>query len=440
MSVEASTGVKSKSSDAVRAYLNALSIDRNIVVIFPKWVTRYGLDERMLMNKGMYGSKSGALSWEIWFDSKAVTEREFRELQIAKSVYVKKIEDVVVRMYRHSDDIRVSCADEVILIRECEKLSELIRMSEWVLPILFLGIEIEYGEGVVLLRYTSKIMQLKEKFSALIDQYNPKLRKRMTWLPSNALDADDKFAEEQLRMLSEETMSDYRGIVGSLNFIVTLRPDAKFPQHVVASRMMAPREWDMFCLIWYLEYMIETADYPLVLGGPQVSLECMSDASFAIMPERRSIKSHFVRTCPLSGAIEASVDTIRVAVTSIWEAEVMAASDGLDSLKYFENVCDELFIDRCERSKSRVDSESGMEWFESKKISQRSRHIDIKYFHNKHAVQEGFVDMEFVTGEENESDLLTKILYAERIRKLSQRILGHRLVLGLGYAGIIEDV
>ena len=41
--------------------------------------------------------------------------------------------------------------------------------------------------------------------------------------------------------------------------------------------------------------------------------------------------------------------------------------------------------------------------------------------------------MEFVSGEENESDLLTKILYPARIRKLTQLILGHRLVRGLGY-------
>ena len=47
--------------------------------------------------------------------------------------------------------------------------------------------------------------------------------------------------------------------------------------------------------------------------------------------------------------------------------------------------------------------------------------------------------MEFVSGEENESDLLTKILYPARIRKLTQLILGHRLVRGLGFAGIIED-
>ena len=106
--------------------------------------------ECLFMNKELYGSKGGALTQEIWFDSKAVVEREFREILIANSVYVKKLNGEVVRMCRHSDDVRVSCVDETILEHECQKMSELIRMSKWTLPISFLGIEIEYGDKVVL--------------------------------------------------------------------------------------------------------------------------------------------------------------------------------------------------------------------------------------------------------------------------------------------------
>ena len=105
-----------------------------------------------------------------------------------------------------------------------------------------------------------------------------------------------------------------------------------------------------------MEYVINTAEFPLVLGGPELNLECMSDASFGIWSEKRSIKSHFVRTGSFSGAIEASVDTIKVAVTSIWEAEVMAASDGIDSLSYFENLSDELKFNFKSTSKIRIDS------------------------------------------------------------------------------------
>ena len=333
----------------------------------------------------------------------------------------------------------MSCSDDEILESECKELSDLIRMTGWEEALMFLGCEIEYGDGVILLRFTAKIYQVRDKYEEHILMYNPKRRKRVTWLPSNALDSDDCFTEDKLAALDDDMTTDYRGIVGALNFISLLRPDAKFPQHVVAGRMQKPREWDMFCIIWYLEYMVGTADYPLVLGGPEVNINARSDASFAIMSEKRSIKSHFVRTGPLSGAIESSVDTIRAAVDSIWDAEVMATSDAINTLLYCENVGNELEYPMENEHNVDIDSASGIDWFESSKISQRSRHVQIKYYKCKHLVQEGAVNICFVEGEHNEADILTKVLAAARLRKLTRMILGHVLVSGLGYEGVLED-
>ena len=96
---------------------------------------------------------------------------------------------------------------------------------------------------------TVKIMELKGKFSELIDQYNPNKRVRNSWLPRNALDAIESLTEEQLKILDDELTTQYRAVVESINFISTMRPDAQFPQHVTASRMKGPRERDMFCRI-----------------------------------------------------------------------------------------------------------------------------------------------------------------------------------------------
>jgi len=71
-------------------------------------------------------------------------------------------------------------------------------------------------------------------------------------------------------------------------------------------------------------------------------------------------------------------------------------------------------------------------------VSDRSRHLQIKYYHTKHSMQEGIATGEFVNGENNEADLLTKIMGASRTRKLTRKLLGHILVLGCGYRGVIE--
>jgi hypothetical protein len=187
-----------------------------------------------------------------------------------------------------------------------------------------------------------------------------------------------------------------------------------------------------------LEFFINTSDWPLVLGGPKVDFEVMSDASFGIMKEKRSIKANFGRTGPLPGAVCANVDTVRVAATNVFEVEVMAASDGVDTMQYGLNILEDLVIENGNSKLLRVDNEGSIEWFENKRISSRSRHIQMKYFHTRHSIEENLINMEFVSGEENEADILTKVLGADRYRVLARKILGHPLVSGKGLSGVIE--
>jgi hypothetical protein len=440
MSVSASLGLYSLAADAVRAYLNAESIDNNLVVILPDDVINMdlGLEKYMKLDKGVYGSRSGALSYEIWFDKRAVMERQFQKCLIARSVYIKEVNGSIIRKYRHSDDCVDFCDDEEVLINECRELSKIIRLSEWVKPEKFVGISIEYADRVVLLRQSEYIMEVEEEFHDLIIKYNRQRRTRLTRLPANALDDDLNFTEEQLSLLDYDSVSEYRSVVGALNWIASLRMDCKFPQHVVAGRMQSPREWDMFCAIWYLEYVINTADYPLVLGGPVVDPQGSSDASFGTMREKRSVKAHLIRTGPLSGAILASTDTIKIATTSVWDCEVQAASDLVDSLQYTMNLCEDLKLETENNRICQLDSQSARDWYMSNKINAKSRHLQIKYYHTKHSVQEGLVNLEFIEGEENDSDLNTKTCGIARTRKLTRKILGHWLVLRQGYRGIIE--
>ena len=107
----------------------------------------------------------------------------------------------------------------------------------------------------------------------------------------------------------------------------------------------------------------------------------------------------------------------------------MAASDGVDTLQYGLDILEDLL---------RVNNEGSLEWFVGQKVSVRSRHFQYKYYHARHSVEENLVHMEFVSGEENEADILTKILGAKRYLTLARKILGHWLVLGKGIRGIIE--
>ena len=398
MSCGISSGDFILKSDATRAYLNAISIDRNLVVMFAEEVLQLGLgfEKYMLINKGVYGTKKGALSWEYFFEDKAVDKMNFKKLLVAKSIYIKEVADKVVRLFRHSDDCMMSGSNKESVVAECEKLSLEIRMSPWGEVDLFLGAEFEYFENVVLIRQTGKINEAKVKYETLFLEFNPKRRTRNCPLPSNALEEEELLFEEDRAFLNEESTTAYRGIVGITGWIVTTRFDGKFAHHVAASRMNKPRRWDLRCAVWFVEFLVNTVDWPLVLGGPIIDIEVMSDGSHAIMPERRSIIAHFMRTGPLSGAVYAEVETVKIAVTNIFEVEVKAASNAVDTLQYGITILNELRFRNENSRRVRVDNEGSIEWFSSNRVTERSRHFQIRYFHVRHSAQEGLCNMEWV--------------------------------------------
>ena len=443
LSCSVSDGDHIMKSDVVRAYLNALSIDRNLVVEIPQDVLdlNMGFERYMLINKGVYGTKKGALSWEIFFDNIVVDKLGFKKCLIATSVYTKVVDGCIVRLLRHSDDVAAFGPQRESVEKICKLISAEIRMSEWEPMLSFLGAEMEYVDNVVLVRQTAKINEAVEKYQDVLKLFNPSDRVRQSPLPINALESDENLKLNYGEFINSEGTAMLRGIVGCIGWITTIRFDCKFAYHVIAGRTSSARLWDLYCAAWCLEFLKFSVDWPLVLGGPIIDLRAMTDASLAIMEERKSIKSNFMRTGPLSGAILAEVDTIRAAVTSIFDAEVMAASDGVDNLSYGINLLSELAYENEGSLEVMVDSESAIEWFNSKKIGERSRHLQLKYFHCRHFVQDGLCRLCFVQGDKNTADLLTKVVSVRLHRFHARDILGHKLIAGKNLRGeIVEDV
>jgi hypothetical protein len=60
-------------------------------------------------------------------------------MKVSRSCYIKLVGDIVVRLYRHSDDLRLSCTDKTILDSEVALLQILFPIAKFVQPDVFLG-------------------------------------------------------------------------------------------------------------------------------------------------------------------------------------------------------------------------------------------------------------------------------------------------------------
>ncbi len=178
---------------------------------------------------------------------------------------------------------------------------------------------------------------------------------------------------------------------------------------------------------------------PLILGGPGINFQCLADASFGIMEERKSVKAHFAKTNDLSGAFFATASTIRSAVNRVWEAEVNAASDAIDTLIYSKNVCEDLRYPY-HGDDIFVDNKSSIHWLEGENISSTTKHVETRIFRMRQVVKSGIVNLNYIETEKNVADILTKSLSVNRFKKLRESLMGHLLVRGMNIEGVDELV
>ena len=86
LSIAAVTESELSTADVERAYLNALAIDRNIVVIASSDL--YPIPRRSLLIKALYGARCAAKSWQDWIDDRML-ELGYKKLKICKGIYLK---------------------------------------------------------------------------------------------------------------------------------------------------------------------------------------------------------------------------------------------------------------------------------------------------------------------------------------------------------------
>ena len=170
--------------------------------------------------------------------------------------------------------------------------------------------------------------------------------------------------------------------------------------------------WDLFVLVWVMDYLCDTADVLLIKQFVGIMREC------------RSVKSHMLRTCCGSGAIYTNVRTIKIAVKSIFKSELLACSDGIDTMLYANNVLEELGYLSKGSKEVATDNSATMHWIRGSVSNSRSRHIDTRIYNARHHERDGNVRVKYVPTDENTADILTKPLSCKLFVKHARAIQG----------------
>jgi hypothetical protein len=122
-------------------------------------------------------------------------------------------------------------------------------------------------------------------------------------------------------------------------------------------------------------------------------------------------------------------------VTSIFEAELIAANEGVDSALYATELSNELEypVEQCRNVF--VDNEAEVAWIEGSVSNKRSKHLDVKMYKARHMHEAQKVSVQHKAGVENPADIFTKPLVGQVFLKHAITVQGHELIRGLGIEG-----
>jgi hypothetical protein len=200
----------------------------------------------------------------------------------------------------------------------------------------------------------------------------------------------------------------YAGLVGALLYIaVNTRPDIAATVNKLAKFMSKPTvdHWNTAVnLVGYLKY---TIDYGLHLGH---SDECIGycDADFASDVDHR--RSHTGWCFILfGGAISWQSKCQPTVAASTTEAEYQAASTSAREALWLRQILPEFDIP-CTPMLIKCDSQGALRSMRNPQITQRTKHIDVIHHFVRERCQRGEIDYQFVPGQHNTADILTKAM------------------------------
>ncbi|WVZ84568.1 LOW QUALITY PROTEIN: hypothetical protein U9M48_031593, partial [Paspalum notatum var. saurae] len=226
---------------------------------------------------------------------------------------------------------------------------------------------------------------------------------------STALDADEDGKEVDQKV--------YRGMIGSLLYLIATRPDIQFAIGLCARFQASPRESHRTTVKRILRYIKFTPEFGLWYSADSsLSLLGFSDSDHAgCQIDRKSTSG----TCQFLGTSLVSWSSRKQSsvATSTCEAEYVAAASCCSQILWMLATLRDYGL-TYGRIPILCDSSSAISVAKNPVLHSRTKHIDVRYHFLRDNYEKGMIDIVKVASENQEADILTKHLDLETFARL----------------------
>nr|GEU74773.1 ribonuclease H-like domain, reverse transcriptase, RNA-dependent DNA polymerase [Tanacetum cinerariifolium] len=279
-------------------------------------------------------------------------------------------------------------------------------MSDLGLLAYYLGIEVTQTDGDISVKqtaYANKIL----KEAGMLDCNG-------TLIPMDP--------GTRLTKVTEGTMvnsTEYSSLIGCLRYLLHTRPDLSYYVGLLSRFMQEPREQHMKAIRQVLRYIKGTKDYGITYkhnGGNKIY--GFSDSSYEVNTQEGKGTNGIIFYNGESTISWSTQKQATVALSSC-ESEFIATTAAATQALWLKRLLSKLTHSEEEKVTIKVDNKSAIALMKNSVFHGRSKHIDMKYHFIRECVEREDIQVEFVSGEYEKADILTKAL--SKIKFLTMR-------------------
>ena len=380
-----------------------------VYVSQPEGIEKKGEEHKVFkLSKALYGLKQAPRAWNTKLN-RILIDMKFTKCSKEISVYRKKEGDKLLIVAIYVDDLFVTGNSLKLIMKFKEGMAKKFDMSDLGKLTYYLGIEVKQSSNGIEIKqeaYTSRIL----KEARMQDCNSTQIPMEFGLKLSKALDE------------AEIDATLYQRRIGCLRYLMHTRPDLAFSVGILSRYMQSPRESHGNALKQVLRYLKGTLGNGLVFkkDGTQ-KLVGFNDSSHNTDPDDgKSTSGHmfFFGDTPITWC---SQKQQTVALSSC-EAEFMAATEAAKQAIWLQDLLSEVTGKEQERTTILVDNKSAISLAKNPVFHRRSKHIQKRFHFIRECVEKDQIEVEFVRGEDQCADILTKALAKIKFNDMKKKI------------------
>jgi len=230
------------------------------------------------------------------------------------------------------------------------------------------------------------------------------------------------YATKNTEPVDVELCSRFQMVIGSLLYLMLgTRPDIAFAVTHLLRHAANPSQDHLNKALYICRYLIGTSTYSLVYnGGSSAGLIACMDSDWGSDPTSHLSQTGFYLKLA-DGLISWTSHVQKTIVYSSTEAEYMALSDCARQVTWIRSLLSELGY-KLKAILICCDNQGSIFMASNPVMEPCSKHIDIRYHRIRESVAKGNVELFFIDGTENPTDLLTKNLPHEKFAKFRAQL------------------